>query len=82
MMKTEDDMWVCGSCGYETGRSAESEEMAVTTQGQESSEVVDTSEADDRGSLPRVWERPGVLRDETDTGRRRIRDTVFHLHRV
>ncbi|MBX0293560.1 transcription factor S [Haloarcula nitratireducens] len=47
MMKTEDDRWVCGSCGNEELRdSAAEQEMAVTTQGQEESEIVDTSEVD------------------------------------
>ena len=47
MMKTEGDAWVCGSCGFEKSRNADVEkETAVTTQGQESSEVVDTSEVD------------------------------------
>ena len=47
MMKTDGDHWVCGSCGFEKSRNTETEqEMAVTTQGQESSEVVDTSEVD------------------------------------
>ncbi len=46
-MKTEGDSWVCGSCGYETLRDeAAEQEMAVTTQGQEESEIVDTSEVD------------------------------------
>jgi DNA-directed RNA polymerase subunit M len=45
MMKTEGDYWVC-SCGHEEPRNPESEQKAVTTQGQEESEVVDTSEVD------------------------------------
>jgi len=47
MMKTEGEQWICGSCGHETARDAEREqEMAVTTQGQEETEVVDTSDVD------------------------------------
>ena len=37
MMKTEGDMWVCGSCEYEKSRNPEADKKAVTTQGQESS---------------------------------------------
>jgi DNA-directed RNA polymerase subunit M len=51
MMKTEGDVWVCGSCGNETARTEAAEQQAVTTQGQQESEVVDTSEvsAEDMG---------------------------------
>lgn len=45
-MKTEDGTWVCGSCGAEKTRDAEAEGAMVTTQGQEESEIVDTSEVD------------------------------------
>jgi DNA-directed RNA polymerase subunit M len=47
MMKTEGETWVCGSCGAEKGRNAEKEKKtAVTTQGQEETEIIDTSEVD------------------------------------
>ena len=52
MMKTDDDAWVCGSCGHEELRDAEEEaKTAVTTQGQEETGVIDTSEvgAEDMG---------------------------------
>jgi len=52
MMKTEGDRWICGSCGNEQVRdSARERELAVTTEGQEESEVIDTSEveAEDMG---------------------------------
>ncbi|QPV63432.1 transcription factor S [Halosimplex litoreum] len=52
MMKTEGDAWVCGSCGYEESRNeAEEAKTAVTTQGQEETEVIDTSDvsAEDMG---------------------------------
>jgi len=49
MMKTEDGVWVCGSCGHEKGRDREKEERMVTTTGQEETEVVDISEAKDQG---------------------------------
>jgi len=49
MMKTEDGVWVCGSCGHEKGRDQEKEEQMVTTTGQEETEVVDISEAEDQG---------------------------------
>ena len=48
MMKTEGDVWVCGSCGYEKTRDAAREDAMVTTQGQEETEVVDMSEAEDQ----------------------------------
>jgi DNA-directed RNA polymerase subunit M len=49
MMTPEDDYWVCDSCGHEQGRDAEKEAEMVTTQGQEESEVIDTSEVEDTG---------------------------------
>ncbi len=49
MMKTEDGVWVCGSCGYEKGRDEEAEEQMVTTTGQQESEIVDISDAEDQG---------------------------------
>ncbi len=48
MMKTEGDVWVCGSCGYEKARDSAGEEAMVTTQGQEETEIVDMSEAEDQ----------------------------------
>ncbi|MHB9288369.1 transcription factor S [Halobacteriales archaeon Cl-PHB] len=49
MMKAEDGTWVCGSCGYEQARDAENEEAMVTTTGQEETEIVDVSDAEDTG---------------------------------
>jgi DNA-directed RNA polymerase subunit M len=52
MMKTNDEgVWVCGSCGYEKARDAEEEAAMTSTQSQEESEVIDTSEvsAEDMG---------------------------------
>jgi len=49
MMKTEDGTWVCGSCGYEKARDEGSEKGMVTTTGQEESEIVDISDAEDSG---------------------------------
>lgn len=46
MMKTDDGMWICGSCGYETPRDADLEGEMTTTQGQEESEIIDTSDVD------------------------------------
>ena len=46
MMKTEDGVWVCGSCGNEKPRDSGTEGAMVTTQGQEESEIVDTSDVD------------------------------------
>ena len=49
MMKTEGDKWICGSCGFEKLRNEAKEAAMVTTQGQEHSEIVDVSEAEDNG---------------------------------
>ncbi|WP_267642588.1 transcription factor S [Haloarchaeobius amylolyticus] len=49
MMKTQDDHWVCGSCGYEKARDAVAEAAMVTTESQEESEIVDVSDAEDKG---------------------------------
>jgi len=51
MMKTEGDHWVCGSCDHEQRRADAETEQAqmVTTQGQEYSEVVDVTDAEDKG---------------------------------
>ena len=49
MMKTEGDHWVCGSCGFETLRNEAKEAAMVTTQGQEDTEIVDVSDAEDKG---------------------------------
>jgi len=46
MMKADTGVWICNSCGHETARNAESEGAMVTTQGQEESEIVDTSDVD------------------------------------
>jgi len=53
MMKTEGDHWVCGSCGHEQPRDEAEESEMVTTEGQEASEVVDVSGAEERG-LPQM----------------------------
>jgi DNA-directed RNA polymerase subunit M len=49
MMKTEDGTWVCGSCGHQKGRNEEKEAQMVTTEGQVESEIVDVSDAEDKG---------------------------------
>ncbi|WP_435360959.1 transcription factor S [Haloarchaeobius sp. DFWS5] len=49
MMKTEGDYWVCGSCGHEKARDSVAEASMVTTEAQEVSEVVDVSDAEDKG---------------------------------
>jgi DNA-directed RNA polymerase subunit M/transcription elongation factor TFIIS len=46
MMKKDDGVWVCGSCGFEKASDAEREAAMVTTEGQDESEVVDVSEVD------------------------------------
>ncbi|MFC6836395.1 transcription factor S [Halomarina ordinaria] len=49
MMHTEDGVWVCRSCGHEEARDLEAEASMTTTQGQEKSEIIDVSDAEDRG---------------------------------
>ncbi|WP_281194089.1 transcription factor S [Halorubrum sp. F4] len=52
MMKSGEgeDHWVCDACGYETDRAEEEdEEDAWTTQSQEESEIIDVSDAEDKG---------------------------------
>jgi DNA-directed RNA polymerase subunit M len=46
MMKTDDGVWVCGSCGAEKARDAQKEAAMTSTQAQEESEVIDTSDVD------------------------------------
>ncbi|QLG62157.1 transcription factor S [Halorarum salinum] len=46
MMKTEGDMWVCDSCGFEKLRDEAKEAAMTTTQGQEEGELVDMSDVD------------------------------------
>jgi DNA-directed RNA polymerase subunit M len=46
MMRTDGDSWVCGSCGFEKARDSATEAAMVTTEGQQESEVIDTSEVD------------------------------------
>jgi DNA-directed RNA polymerase subunit M len=48
MMKTEGDRWICASCGYEKPRDEGAEAEMTTTQGQEETEIVDMSEAEDQ----------------------------------
>lgn len=52
MMKTEDDHWVCGSCGHEEARDTADESGMVTTQDQEDSDVVDLSDVDEEDVGP------------------------------
>jgi DNA-directed RNA polymerase subunit M len=47
MMKTDDDVWICGSCGAEKQRDAASEAAMTSTATREESEVVDMSDVDD-----------------------------------
>ena len=47
MMKTDDDVWVCGSCGAEKPRDADSEAAMTSTAEREDSEVVDMSDVDE-----------------------------------
>jgi len=44
MMQTEDGAWVCTQCGHEKPRDAETEAAMVTTQAQEESGVIESSE--------------------------------------
>ena len=64
MMKTEDGMWVCGSCGFEKPRDQQQEEGMVTTAGQQETEVIDVTDAESRG-LPVTTARcPSCDNDE------------------
>lgn len=47
MMHREDGTWVCRSCGFE--QSSADGESYVVTESQEESEIIDTSDAEDRG---------------------------------
>ncbi|WP_178916492.1 transcription factor S [Natronomonas gomsonensis] len=48
MMHSEDDTWVCQSCGFEKDRDTENEASMTTTEGQDTdSGPVDMSEVDD-----------------------------------
>jgi len=49
MMKTEGDKWVCGSCDFTKLRDEAKEAAMTTTQGQEQSEIIDISDAEDKG---------------------------------
>ena len=49
MMKTDGNEWVCSSCGYTKPRDDAAEAAMTTTQGQEETEVIDVSDAEDRG---------------------------------
>jgi len=52
MMKTDDGMWVCDSCGYEKPRDAEKEAAMTTQTTQEESEVIDMSDVDEEDVGP------------------------------
>lgn len=48
MMHSQEGVWVCGSCGFEKPRDADSEGDMVTTEGQDTdSGPVDMSDVDD-----------------------------------
>ncbi len=49
MMKTQGDVWACGSCGFEKPRDSASEEALTTTTSQEQTEVIDVSDVEDSG---------------------------------
>ena len=49
MLKTEGDKWVCESCGFEKLRDEAAEAAMVTTEGQEKGEIIDISDAEDKG---------------------------------
>ncbi|MEZ3143429.1 transcription factor S [Halobaculum sp. MBLA0143] len=52
MMKANDDVWVCGSCGAEEERNAAEETGMSVTDGQDETEVVDVSDVDDTQVAP------------------------------
>ena len=47
MMKTEDDFWVCGSCGNR--QPTDPEATYVITEGQEASEIIESATGEDAG---------------------------------
>ena len=49
MMKTDGDEWVCSNCGFTKPRDDAAEAAMTTTQGQEETEVIDVSDAENRG---------------------------------
>jgi len=51
MMKAEDGLWVCGSCGFEKPKDPDAN--YVVTEGQVETEIVDVSDAEDQG-LPKT----------------------------
>jgi len=50
MMKAEDELWVCGSCGNKTPKDPEAN--YVVTEDQEASELIETSKGDEESALP------------------------------
>ena len=62
MMKTEDGVWVCGSCGNTQIR--DDSDSFVVTEGQEASEIVDVSDAEDRGLPTTAVRCPDCENDE------------------
>jgi DNA-directed RNA polymerase subunit M len=51
MMKAEDGLWICGSCGFEKPKDPDAN--YVVTEDQEETEIVDVSDAEDQG-LPKT----------------------------
>lgn len=49
MMKTQGDLWVCGSCSFSKPRNQQQEAAMTTTQGQQDTEIIDVSDAEDNG---------------------------------
>jgi len=47
MMQTEDELWVCQSCGHKQPKDPDA--SYVVTEGQEDSEIVDVTDAENRG---------------------------------
>jgi DNA-directed RNA polymerase subunit M len=64
MMKTEDSRWVCGSCGYEKARDQDKEEQMVTTTGQEETEIVDMTDAEEQTRPTTTAQCPQCDNDE------------------
>jgi DNA-directed RNA polymerase subunit M len=63
MMKTEGDKWVCSN-GHEKLRDSAKEATMVTTTEQEKSEVIDVSDAEDRGLPTTTVHCPNCGHDE------------------
>jgi DNA-directed RNA polymerase subunit M len=71
MMKGEDELWVCGSCGNKQPKDPGA--SYVVTEGQEESEIVDVSGAEDKGLPTTTVVCPNCENDEAHWYMQQIR---------